>query len=307
MSGPTASPTASSALAQSPRSSATYAQVSAAKDSAPARPSRISAHQLHQLASRLSDQDWRVLSFLSASRLASGKQLVKCLWNADRQSAPGQARIARRALKRLCDWRVIDALPGRTVGGLHGGSDTLVYGVGTAGVRLLAWRNQHQKRLGTPGARYVAHTLAATQLVVDLHAADHEGELELIETQQEPACWRTFMGAMGARLTCKPDLFVRVAAPGSAYEYRWMVEVDMATEASTTIRAKTERYLAHYRSGREQHEHGVYPRVLWAVPDGRRAEQIRDVLRRLPTEAQWLFSVCLLDEAARFLAREARS
>lgn len=115
------------------------------------------------------------------------------------------------------------------------------------------------------------------------------------------------MGAMAVRLTCKPDLFVRVAAVGSAYEYRWMVEVDMATESGATIHAKAARYLAHYRSGREQHEHGVYPRVLWAVPDGRRAEQIEGVLRRLPTEAQRLFSVCLLDEAVGFLAREARS
>lgn len=177
MSGPAAGPTASSALAQSPRTAATSESVSAAKDSAPARPSRITVHQLQEIANRLTDHDWRVLSFLSASRLATGKQLVKCLWNADRQSAPSQARIARRALKRLADWRVIDALPGRTVGGLHGGSDTLVYGVGTTGVRLLARRNQHQKRLGTPGARYVAHTLAGTQLVVDLHAADHEGAL----------------------------------------------------------------------------------------------------------------------------------
>ena len=87
---------------------------------------------------------------------------------------------------------------------------------------------------------------------------------------------------MGARLMFKPDLFVRVAAPGSSYEYRWMVEVDMATESGTTIRSKAMRYLAHYRAGTEQHEHGVYPRVLWAVPDARRAEQITGVLAHLP-------------------------
>jgi hypothetical protein len=303
VSGPTASPTASTARRQTARTTAAFALVSAAKDSAPARPCRITADRLQDIASSLSDQDWRVLDFLSSSRLASGKQLVKCLWNADRHSAPGQARIARRALKRLADWRVIDALPGRTVGGLHGGSDTLIYGVGASGVRLLARRGQHQKRLGTPGARYVAHTLACTQLVVDLNTTAREGSLEPIEVQQEPACWRTFIGTMAALTACKSDLFVRIAAPGSAYEHRWMIEVDLASEASTTIRAKALRHLAYYRCAGEP----VHPRVLWAVPDTRRAEQIENVMRRLPAPAERLFAVCLLDDAVQYLAEEARS
>jgi Replication-relaxation len=303
VSGPIASPIASSSVRPISRTGATSWQLSAAKVSPPARLSRITGHQLLEIAGCLTDQDWRVLAFLSASRLATGKQLVSCLWNVDRGSAPSQARIARRALKRLADWRVLDALPGRAVGGLHGGSDTLVYGVGTAGVRLLARRGQHHRRLGTPGARYVAHTLACTQLVVDLHVLAAGGELELIEVQQEPGCWRTFMGAMGARLILKPDLFVRVAIPGGAFEYRWMVEVDMATEATGTIRAKAARYLAHYRAAGEP----VHPRVLWAVPDARRGEQIEGALHRLPDPAARLFSICLLDEVARFLATEARS
>jgi hypothetical protein len=307
MSGPTASPTASSALRQTSRTVATSGRVSAAKGSAWARPSRVTAHQLQEIAGRLTDQDWQVLAFLSTSRLASGRQLVQGLWDADRQSAPSQARIARRVLKRLADWRVLDPLPGRTVGGLHGGSDTLIYGVGTAGVRLVARRGQHQKRLGTPGARYVTHTLACTQLVVDLNVLASRGELDVIEVQQEPACWRTFLGAMGARLILKPDLYVRVALPGSIYESRWMVEVDMATEASTTIASKAGRYLAHYRAGSEQREHGVYPRVLWAVPDARRAGQIESVLDRLPAEAGRLFAVCLQDEVSWRLIAEARS
>ncbi len=204
MNGPTASPTASSRPCETPRTVATSALLSAAKDAAPARPSRITAHQLQTISSHLTPQDQRVLDFLAASRLATGKQLVQRLWNADRQSAPSQTRIARRALKRLADWRVIDALPGRTVGGLHGGSDTLVYGVGTTGVRLLAQRNRHQKRLGTPGARYINHTLACTQLVVDLHTVASRGELDLMETEQEPTCWRSFTGAMVARSHASP-------------------------------------------------------------------------------------------------------
>jgi hypothetical protein len=249
----------------------------------------------------LSDRDRQVLNFLSETRLASGKQLVRQFWlSGDRDSAA--ARSGRRALKRLADWRVIDPLPIRTIGGLHGGSDTLIYGVGVAGVKLLARRGLAQKRLGTPGERYVRHTLASTELVVALHEADRDGVLELIETQSEPACWRGFIGMGASRIVLKADLFVRVGA-GQISEDRWLIEVDLATEAGTTIRTKAERHLAFYRSGSE----AVHPRVLWAAPDTRRAGQLTEVLRRLLAPAEELFSVCLLDEVPGFLAAEARS
>jgi hypothetical protein len=247
------------------------------------------------------EADWTVLNFVSECRLASGKQLVRRFWQtSDRDTSA--ARAGRRALKRLADWRVLDPLPTRAVGGLHGGSDTLIYGVGVAGVKLLARRGLIQKRLGTPGERYLKHTLACTELVVALGEADQAGELECIELQSEPACWRGFLGAGAARLVLKPDLFVRVGA-GSVSEDRWLIEVDLATEASGTIRAKALRHIAYYKSASEP----VHPRVLWAVPDARRGEQIADVLARLPAEAKRLFAICLLDKTVAFLAAEAGS
>jgi hypothetical protein len=303
MSRPTASPTASRTLGDFSRNGGGSARTSAAKDCAPARPSRITAGELSQIANRLSEQDWQALKFVAASRLASGKQLVRGVWLTNRETHPSQARIARRAIKQLADRRVLDPLPGRTVGGLHGGSETIVYGVGAAGVRLLAICGQHQPRLGTPGARYVAHTLAVTQLVVDLRVAAARGALDVIEVQQEPHCWQSFLAGMGARLSCKPDLFLRVAAPGSPYESHWMIEVDMATEASTTIRAKARRHLDLFRSGSEP----VHPRVLWATPNQHRVEQITSTLAGLPTDAKQLFAVCLHDQVVGRLVSEARS
>ncbi|MGH2911016.1 MAG: replication-relaxation family protein [Solirubrobacteraceae bacterium] len=242
-----------------------------------------------------------MLNFVSEHRLASGKQLVRQFWRTSNRDAAA-ARAGRRALKRLAAWRILDPLPNRTIGGVHGGSNTLIYGVGVTGARLLAKRGLVQKRLATPGDRYVKHTLAATELVVGLHEADREGVLELIQVQPEPACWRAFLGSGAVRMIVKPDLFVRVGA-GSISEDRWQIEVDLATEARMTIRLKAQRHLAYYRSARET----VHPRVLWAVPDQRRAEQITEALRHLPAPAQRLFAVCLLDEVVEFLAQEARS
>jgi hypothetical protein len=263
----------------------------------------VTAERLHWIAGEMEERDWTVLSFLSATRLASGRQLARRHWGAAEEGDSAEARAARRTLKRLGDWRVLDWLP-RRVGGRRAGSAGMVYSVGVAGVKLLAQRGFQPRRLEAPGTLYVAHTLAITELVVALHEADRAGELELIETpQSEPACWRGFIGVGGGRVVLKPDLFVRIGA-GSASEDRWMIEVDLDTEARGTLRAKAERYLAHYRSGSEQGTHGAYPRVLWAVPTEQRAGQLIDAM---PDEASRLFAVCLLGEAVAYLAAEARS
>lgn len=286
------------------RSGPGFPAVRTRKDPASLRPSRISARQLDRIASDLTDLDRDVLAFVSAFRLSTSKQLVRRFWS---DKGDRQVRVGRRALRRLCDWRVLDPLPGRARGGVRGGSDTLIYRVGVAGVRLLAQRGLTQKRLGAPSDRHIAHTLTTAEVAIRLYEADRTGDVECIEIQAEPECWRPFLGPMGARLVLKPDLYLRVAAPGSAYEYRFLCEVDMATEHKATLLAKCQRYLAHYRSGREQREHGVYPKVLWVVPDEHRANQIEEVLQELPLEARRLFTVCPFDDAAQFLASEARS
>ncbi len=156
-----------------------------------------------------------------------------------------------------------------------------------------------------PGTLHLAHTLATTELALRLREADREGELELIEVQQEPVCWRSYPGAMGAQRVIKPDLFIRIGA--GTQEDRWMAEVDLGSESGRTIARKLAVYGQHYRSGEEVRQHGVHPRVLWIVPDERRAEQVAGVLHRQPAETRRMFSVCLMDETVAFLATEASS
>ena len=110
---------------------------------------------------------------------------------------------------------------------------------------------------------------------------------------------------MGVRRLLRPDLFLRVGA--GALEDRWFMEIDLGTEHRNTIAAKAERYLAHFRSGTEQHEHSVYPRVLWTAPDEPRAQQLSEALEHQPNELQSLFYICLFDDATAFLASEANS
>ncbi|MGO9760453.1 MAG: replication-relaxation family protein [Solirubrobacteraceae bacterium] len=250
----------------------------------------------------MSDLDWQLLGFVHDGRLASGQQIIRALWQTDNaQSA--RARAGRRTLKRLTDWRVLQVLP-RHIAGMRGSAGSVYY-TGRAGVRLLAARGIHGPRVEIPGTLHLAHTLATTELALRLREADRDGLLELIEVQQEPVCWRRYPAGMGAQKVLKPDLFIRIGA--GSQEDRWMAEVDLGSESGRTIARKLALYAQHYRSGREQHQHRVYPRVLWLVPDERRERQIRDVLARQPTGTQRLFTVCRFDDTIGLLATEARS
>ena len=307
MSRPVARPIARECSRGNARSGPGFPRITARKDSACHCSSRVSERRLDRIASQLSELDREVLAFVSTYRLATGRQLVRRFWPSAGDQHDLRARVGRRALKRLSRWRVLDPLPGRARGGVRGGSDTHVYSVGVAGNRLLLRRGFTGRRLGTPSDRHIAHTLTICEVAVRLHEADRTGEVECIEIQAEPTCWRSFIGPMGASLTLKPDLYLRVAAPNSAYEYRWLCEVDLATEHKSTLLGKCRRYLAHYRSGSEQREHGVYPRVLWLAPDQHRATQIEQVIAQLPLDQRRLFTVREFEDAAEFLAAEART
>lgn len=294
---PTAPSVASSQAGRKACTGRDFRGFSPPNDSPSARVNYVTAERLYRIAGEMSEQDWAVLNFVSATRLASGRQLARRFWAAPPQGDSAEARAARRTLKRLGDWRVLDPLP-RRIGGRHAGSAGMIYGVGVAGAKLLSRKGYERRRLEAPGALYVDHTLAVSELVVALHEADRAGELELIEVQTEPACWRGFIGLGGVVVRLKPDLYVRVGA-GSMAEDRWMIEVDLSTEASGTIRAKAKQHVVYWR-----YSEPVHPRVLWVVPNERRAGQVIDAL---PREAKQLFAVCLMEEAVAYLAEEARS
>jgi hypothetical protein len=303
---PVARPIAQAPTRQTVRSGPGFPTTSARKDCALLRPPRISARQLDHISASLSDLDRQILVFVGIWRLATGKQLVRRFWPAaDERERERRARVGRRALKRLADWRVLDPLPGRARGGVRGGSDSLIYSVGVAGARLLSRDGHAPRRLGAPGHRHIAHTLTICEVAIRVFEAERAGTLECSEVQAEPACWRPFLGPVGARLTLKPDLYLRVAIPGSPFEYRWHVEIDMGSEHAATLLAKCQRYLAHYRSGTEQRERGAASRVLWVVPDSRRAGELEQVLATLPLADRRLFAVCEFAEADRFLTTEA--
>lgn len=301
MSRPIARPGTLSRPGHTPNDARLSRSISAAKGSARPQTQYLTAARLEQLAEALGDRDREVLRFVHDNRFATGHQLVRRFWQTRDQASAG-ARAGRRALKRLVDLRVLSTLR-RRIGGIRTGSQGLVYAVGRAGVRLLAARGMSGARIEVPGTLHLAHTLATTELTVSLAEAERAGDLEVIAVLPEPACWRAFSGLGGARRVLKPDLFVRLGA--GALEDRWMIEVDLGSESGRTLARKAAIYREHYQSGREQHDHGTYPRVLWTAPDGQRVEQIQSVLEAQPAEVRRLCSVRVFDEVIAFLASEA--
>ncbi len=262
--------------------------------------SRISSPRLDHISSQLTPTDKAVVRLVAHARLCSGAQLERVFWH---EGAPAsRARQARRTLSHLTAWRLLDRLP-RMIGGRRAGSRGFIYTLGPSGVRLLARREgRGVHRLSAPGDRYVLHTLAISQLYVELVAAERAGHADLLAFDFEPRCWAQFPGAWGVTLTLKPDAYVKLGI--GDFEYSWLIEIDMATESLPTIERKTRRHLNYYHSGVAQRTKGVAPRVLWVTPDTKRETSIEGMLRRLPEDAHKLFAVTTAPAATGFLTSE---
>ena len=93
----------------------------------------------------------------------------------------------------------------------------------------------------------------------------------------------------------RPDLYLAIGV--GDYEYRYFIEVDRGTEHLPAIVRKAQLYDRYYRSGKEQHNDGLFPTVLFVVPDRIRLHSIQGALNTVKGLTTDLFSVCA-DETA---------
>jgi hypothetical protein len=184
----------------------------------------------------------------------------------------------------------------RVVGGRRAGSAGFLYSLGVAGLRLLVvGQNGPVRRPSTPGAPFVAHALAVTELAVRLREAERQGGFQILDFQAEPQCWRKHPGPGGGSEICKPDAYVRLA--NGTFEDSFFIEVDRSTENISTLTRKLDAYRRYWSNGIEQAKHGVFPRVIWLVPNERRHQVVVDACNRQPADAWQLHQVTLYDDA----------
>lgn len=253
---------------------------------------RISRARLRSVRARLSDRDVAVLRSVEAARLLSARQVERVHFT--KGSPLTRARRCRAVLQRLTEWGCLVRLE-RRIGGVHAGSAGYVYALAPFGQRLLHPGTERLRRVREPSSAFVDHVLATAEVWVRLVEAEAAGRLQVERFDFEPACWRSFTGPSGAVAWVKPDATAELVV--GEWEVHSFIEVDLGTESSTVIRAKAEAYAAYYRAGVEQHRSGLFPRVVFLVPDERRKARLVDTLARLDPEQWQLFRVALLDDA----------
>lgn len=262
----------------------------------------LSARRLAILEQRLTDRDRAILTTLRRVRLATGHQLERLHFT------DTSVRQRRRVLAALTEQGLIARLP-RIVGGVRAGSSGYLFTLDVAGQRLTDQsgpaRGHRVQRPWTPGVPFIAHTLLVTELYVRLVEAERTGAVKLRGFDTEPACWRTFSGRGGGRATLKPDAYLELEL-GDDADY-WFVEVDRGTESPGTLARKAETYRAYWSSGREQARSGVFPRVLFLVPDVQRYDVVIEALGRQPADSWGLYQVAIFDKAMDALLAGAAS
>jgi len=287
------------ALSQGPRGDSPASANDSSRVSR-SRLSRAAPARLAAGAANTSPREQVVSATMRKLRIATGAQLERLHF------ADVGARERRRVLARLVERRLLAQLA-RRVGGVRAGSAGATFALGTLGQRLTDGtgpaRGYRVERPWTPGAAFVGHAIAVTEVVVRLVEAERQGRLALAAYQGEPECWRRFLGPGGAPETLKPDLYLQVAV--GAFVDFWFIEVDRDTESVRALQRKCEQYRRYWSSGQEQHRRGVFPRVLFVVPHAARHAEVVDVLGRQPAENWPLFAVCLAADVVERIAQGA--
>lgn len=232
---------------------------------------RIGRSELQQLAARLSDRDWGILRLLDQHRFATTSQLRRMFFR-DHASQSATTRACVRVLDRLLTQRLVTRLE-RRIGGVRHGSAAFVWCLDVVGDRLTRAKDGARRRVREPSFPFLLHTLAVTEVHVQLYEAASSGAFRLTAVQVETEAWRSYVTPQGAPSVLKPDLMVTVS--GDDYDDHWYVEVDLGSESLPVLLRKCAAYAEYRRTGRAQAEHGVFPRVLWLLPTPARVARLR--------------------------------
>lgn len=229
-----------------------------------------------RLDEELSERDRRIVEVTDRLTLLSGAQ-IRRLYFEGTGTGRADSQRARRGLLRLVRLGVLARLE-RRIGGKKFGSDTFCYRLGPGGQRLARWWRDGIDAPGRlrpePGARFVRHRLAVSELYVTLAEAarrERDDRLEVLAFEAEPSCWRQFDdGYGGYQRVLKPDAFCRLGV--GDLEHWWFVEVDLGTISRRARERQASAYRSYWRSGAAGE---LMPRVLWLTPNELVAERVR--------------------------------
>lgn len=238
----------------------------------------------------------RLLALVAAHRFATTTQLAR-LTALEYASSASALRQTQRHLASLAQQRLLTSLE-RRVGGWQGGSAVTIWAATTRGHRLMAAeaegegeevpRRQRPREVSTT---FLDHLLAITEVRTSIEEAVRQQTDTEATVALEPECWRTRLGPSGQPQVLRPDLAVTVTSP--AYEDRYLVEVDRATENPGRVIATCWRYQEHHAQAGDG---GVFPLVVWLVPNDRRRHRLERAIAHSTGLLRDLFRVIRLDQ-----------
>ena len=238
----------------------------------------------------------RLLALVAAHRFATTTQLAR-LTALEYASSASALRQTQRHLANLAQQRLLTSLE-RRVGGWQGGSAVTIWAATTRGHRLVAAdegeevpRRQRPREVSTT---FLDHLLAITEVRTSIEEAVRQQTDTEAVVVLEPECWRTALSPSGQVQVLRPDLAVTVTSP--AYEDRYLVEVDRATENPGRVIATCWRYQEHQAASAQASDGGVFPLVVWLVPTDRRRHRLERAIAHSTGLLRELFRVIRLDQ-----------
>lgn len=237
----------------------------------------------------------RLLALVAAHRFATTTQLAR-LTALEYASSASALRQTQRHLASLAQQRLLTSLE-RRVGGWQGGSAVTVWAATTRGHRLVAAEGDEVPRRQRPrevSTTFLDHLLAITEVRTSIEeAVRQEADTEAV-VALEPDCWRAALSPSGQVQVLRPDLAVTVTSP--AYEDRYLVEVDRATENPGRVIATCWRYQEHQATTSQASDDDVFPLVVWLVPGDRRRHRLERAIAHSTGLLRDLFRVIRLDQ-----------
>jgi hypothetical protein len=254
---------------------------------------RITKRRLEELDETLSDKDKAILRSVQLCRYLTTGQIHRLHYH-DSKNALAGLRAANWGTAKLRGLGLLDVLD-RRVGGFRAGCKSFVFVLTEAGVNLLKFMTKEyspRKRDFEPSIHFMKHTLEVSEVYVQLVEICRQHQLKLVKIEMEPNCWRGYKDENHKPATMKPDMFV--VTDDDIYEYYRFIEVDMNTESPSVVVEKCRRYALYYKSGLEQKEHGLFPRVIWlAYSENRKAKLQQYIIgsREIPEHRKNIFVV----------------
>ena len=236
----------------------------------------------------------RLLALVAAHRFATTTQLARL--TALEYASPASAlRQTQRHLASLAQQRLLTSLE-RRVGGWQGGSAVTIWAATTRGQRLVAAEGEDEEmprrqRPREVSTTFLDHLLAITEVRTSIEEAVRQEADTEAAVALEPDCWRTALSPSGQPQVLRPDLAVTITSP--AYEDRYLIEVDRATENPGRVIATCWRYQEHQAQASDG---GVFPLVVWLVPTDRRRHRLERAIAHSTGLLRDLFRVIRLDQ-----------